>query len=405
MRPAGAVGPRPGVPAAFIGRWVRATPVQDGSAVGSFHAGRGHSGPSQPWVGPRLMSILEGTARECAQLPTRWYSATGLGNSWHQVTPIRNDGTLKAPSGDLSAMKRCLEEMIRALAHRQHGVATRAQLIDGGMTRDQLTYRLRSGRFRRLHRGVYLVGSLPFPRSGEMAAALACGPGAVISHRSAAKLLELLPHPGPSGPVHVTLVEGDRGRRPGLRPHRVRALPLDEITQVDGVPVTSAARTLVDMAGEAEMRELERAFARAERRGRTDLAGVERVMARRPHTRGVRRLRSLLGDVDRRALTRSEAEERLLDLVRKARLPSPEVNVPLAGYEVDFLWRGARLVLEMDGFAYHSSRASFEQDRRRDASLSARGFRVIRITWRQVTREPEAVLARLAQALVAPSSR
>ncbi|MEX2528239.1 MAG: DUF559 domain-containing protein [Gemmatimonadota bacterium] len=301
-------------------------------------------------------------------------------------------------------MKRHLEEMIRALAHRQHGVATRAQILEGGMTRDQLTYRLRSGRFRRLHRGVYLVGNLHLPRSSEIAAVLACGPGAAISHRSAAKLLELLPHQGPAGPIHVTLVGGDRGRSPGLRPHRVRFLPLDEVTEVDGVPVTSAARTLADIAGEAEMRELERALAQAERRGLADPAGVERVMARRPHIRGVRILRSLLGDVDRRALTRSEAEERLLELVRKARLPSPHVNVLLAGYEVDFLWRGARLVLEVDGFAYHSSRASFEQDRRRDAILSARGFRVIRITWRQITREPEAVLARLAQALVVPSS-
>jgi very-short-patch-repair endonuclease len=180
---------------------------------------------------------------------------------------------------------------------------------------------------------------------------------------------------------------------------------MDEVTEVDAVPVTSAARTLADIAGEVGMRELERALVRAERQGLTDPAEVERVVARRPHTRGVRGLRCLLRDGERRALTRSEAEERLLELVRRARLPSPEVNVPLAGYEVDFLWRAARLVLEVDGFAYHSSRASFERDRRRDASLSARGFRVIRITWRQIAREAEAVLVRLAQALAARSSR
>jgi very-short-patch-repair endonuclease len=302
-------------------------------------------------------------------------------------------------------MTRALEEAIGALALRQHGVAARAQLLDLGMTPAQLTYRVRSGRFRLLHRGVYGVSGVVLPGSAEMAAVLASGPGAVVSHRSAATLHGLLPHPGPSAPVHVTLHGRDRGRRPGLAAHRVRELPVGEVSEVRGIPVTSPARTLLDLSGEVGARELERALARADRESLIRPGEIEKVMERRPRARGIRTLRDLLGDVDRRALTRSEAEERLLELVRKARLPSPEVNVPLAGYEVDFLWRSALLVLEVDGFAYHSSRASFEKDRRRDAALSARGYRVMRITWRQIAREPEAVLARLAQAVISPSSR
>jgi very-short-patch-repair endonuclease len=300
-------------------------------------------------------------------------------------------------------MTRVMEGTLAALAARQHGVATRAQLLTAGLTRARLTHRIQTGRFRRLHRGVYLVGPVPLPRSAEMAAVLACGPDAVVSHGSAAAVLGLRPHPGPGAPVHVAIVGGDRGRSPGLRPHRVRDLPADEVTRVTGIPVTSAARTLLDLAPGVGARELERALVRAERRDLLAPGELERVMGRRARTRGVRLLRSLIEDADRRALTRSEAEERLLELVRKARLPSPEVNVHLAGYEVDFHWRAARLILEVDGFAYHSSRASFERDRTRDAALSARGYRVMRITWRQIAREPEAVLARLAQALAAAS--
>jgi very-short-patch-repair endonuclease len=285
------------------------------------------------------------------------------------------------------------------LAARQHGVATRAQLIGVGLTPAQVRQRIRSKRFRLLHRGVYLVTGVRMPRTREMAAVLACGPGSVVSHRSAAALLGLLPHPREPAPVDVTVPGSDRGRRSGVRAHRVTSLGPDQVTEADGIPVTSAPRTILDLASVSSGRELERALARAERRELTNRAELMSLTADQRARRGIRGLRALLLDEGRGALTRSEAEERFLVLVRRAQLPAPEVNVVVSGYEIDFLWRTERLAVEVDGFAHHSSKATFESDRRRDATLLARGFRVVRITWRQITDEPEAVLVRLAQAL------
>lgn len=296
-------------------------------------------------------------------------------------------------------MSRVVEERIAGLAARQHGLATRSQLLGIGLTGAQVRSRVRTKRFRELQRGVYLVTGVRMPRSREMAAALACGPGAVVSHRSAAALLGLLPHPGKSAPVDVTVPGSDRGRRPGVRAHRVIQLDPDEVAEADGIPITSAPRTVLDLARVLRGRELERALTRAERKELTSRTELLSLVARQPGRRGIRGLRALLLDEGRRAVTRSEAEERFLVLVRRAQLPAPEVNVVVGGYEIDFLWRGERLAVEVDGFAYHSSKATFESDRRRDASLSARGLRVVRITWRQITHEPEAMLVRLAQAL------
>jgi very-short-patch-repair endonuclease len=132
-------------------------------------------------------------------------------------------------------------------------------------------------------------------------------------------------------------------------------------------------------------------------------AGTQRrllaLLARYPRRTGAPKLRELLGGSRQPALVRSEAEERFLTLVRRATLPVPEVNVPLHGYEIDFLWRDHELAVEVDGFTFHRDRAAFEADRRRDADLAARGIQVIRITWRQIADEPEAILVRLAQAL------
>ena len=146
-------------------------------------------------------------------------------------------------------------------------------------------------------------------------------------------------------------------------------------------------------------RELEQVVARAEREGLVDAGVLEAMLKRHPRRRGTGSLRALLANSGRLAFTRSEAEERLLALVRRSQLPPPQVNARLDGYEVDFLWFEARLVVEVDGYAFHSSFGSFHADRRRDAVLTAAGFRVMRITWRQLTRERDATLVRLAQAL------
>jgi very-short-patch-repair endonuclease len=189
----------------------------------------------------------------------------------------------------------------------------------------------------------------------------------------------------------------------GIRAHRVRHLPQQDLTLVEGVPVTNPSRTILDISGSVALRDLEQAIARAEREGMTNRAELL-MLLRRPRRKGFRALSVLLNAGVPLSLTRSPAEERLLLLVRRAQLPPPELNVSLGAFEVDFLWRMRRVVVEVDGFAHHASRKSFEGDRRRDARLAADGYRVIRFTWRQLETEPEAVLVQLAQTLARAES-
>jgi very-short-patch-repair endonuclease len=238
-----------------------------------------------------------------------------------------------------------------------------------------------------------------------MAAVLACGNGAVLSHRSAAALWSVGPYTIDGDPIDVTVVGPRRGCRPGIRAHHVRSLEGDEVTTLQRIPITAPARTLLDLARVASARELEAAVAEAERRYLTTERELLALFARHRARRGTRALRHLLDRGTRPALTRSEAEKRCLGLIRRARLDPPEVNVRLGPYEVDFLWREQRLVVEVDGFAYHSDRAAFERDRRRDADLAALGYTVVRVTWRQLVDEPAAVVARVAQALARSGAR
>jgi len=256
---------------------------------------------------------------------------------------------------------------------------------------------LEAKRLRALHRGVYFMGPLLLPPADVIAAVLACGAAAVVSHWSAAALWELLPPRDRAAPVDISLPRGDR-RRPGIRIHRVCTLPPDEVTKLDGIPITTPARTLLDVASALPRRELERALAQALGKRLVRRPTLIKLLNRHARHPGARRLRALLESAQP-AFTHSEAEEHFLALLRKAQLPMPEVNAPLGGYKVDFFWRAERLVTEIDGFAYHSSTDMFESDRRRDAVLATTGVRVIRVTWRQLVNEPEAVLVRLALAL------
>ena len=231
-----------------------------------------------------------------------------------------------------------------------------------------------------------------------MAAVLACGRSAVLSHRSAAALWQLGISIAKEEPVDVTMVAVDRGCRPGICPHRVISLPAREVTECENIPVTTVARTLLDLAAVATSSELTQALAVAARTYDTQPETVMTLLSRFQRRPGARLLRAILAE-GTPALTRSQAEEQLLGLIRKAQLPRPEVNAHIDRYEVDFLWKSQRLIVEVDGFAYHSSRTRFENDRRRDAALAAQGFRVMRLTWRQISSEPEATLVRLAQAL------
>ncbi|MEX1184534.1 MAG: DUF559 domain-containing protein [Gemmatimonadota bacterium] len=288
------------------------------------------------------------------------------------------------------------DRTIVGIAGRQHGVVSRGQILAAGVPADAIDVRLQDGQLQRVFRGVYQVGPIAAPRAREMAAALACDGHAVIADRSAGAQWQLV-LARPAADINLIVARSDHGRRPGMKARRERTLRPDEVTTLEGIPITTPARTLLDLAACVSPRELERALAEAFARNLTTRPAMLRLLELHPTHRGAAALRALLDAGP--ALTRSEAEDRFLALMRKARLPLPETNVTVGDYEVDFLWRTHRLVVEIDGFAFHSSVRKFESDRERDAVLAARGFSVIRVTWRQLTTEPEAVLVRLAQAL------
>lgn len=295
-----------------------------------------------------------------------------------------------------------IDALIDEIAARQHGVVSRAQLLLAGGAAHRIEHRVRMRRLHIVHRGVYRVGPLVAARSPEMTAVLACGGGsdahaAVISHRSAAALSHQMPS---LSRTMELIVPGWRGRRlAGLRVHRIPDVAADEVTRIDGIPVTVPARTLLDLASVLPRRDLERALARTYRLELATDFDIRAMLARHPRRAGTRRLYDLLDQDTQPAFTRSQAEDRLVTLIRKARLAKPEVNVVVEGFEVDLLWRRQRLVVEVDGFAYHGSRRTFERDRARDAVLIAAGLRVLRLSWRQIVNEPESTIARLALAI------
>lgn len=300
---------------------------------------------------------------------------------------------------------RLLENRIAVVAQRQHGVVTRTQLLELGLSPGALRCRVRSGTFRILHRGVYLVGPIMPPHARAMAAALACGPEAIVSHRSAAALWDLVPPPPPDAPVEITAVGTYHRSRASVRIRRTSELAPDERCVLAGIPVTAPGRTLIDLATVVDARRVERAVARAERESILNRSGLAALIERYAGKPGVRVLRSIVHQGAGPALTRSEAEERFIDLVRTARLPMPETNVRVGRYEVDFLWRSRRLAVEVDGYRFHSARARFEHDRRRASHLASLGIQVIPLTWSQIVDDGVATAVQLGQALLRAEQR
>ena len=289
--------------------------------------------------------------------------------------------------------------MIATLAARQHGVVARRQLEALGFTAPGIKHRVACGRLHPVHRGVYAVGHASLaPRGWQLAAVLACGAGALLSHRSAAALWGLLPTARPL--MDVTSGRSRRGGR-GIALHRVRRLDPSDRAKRDGIPVTSVARTLLDLADVVPPTLLERAFEEAERLSLLDACAIAAACDRGVGRRGVTRLRALVtAHRPPVALIRSELERRFVGLCRRARLPLPAMNVVVAGLEVDAVWPDRRLVVELDGHAFHRTTAAFERDRERDATLALAGFRVVRFTYRRLDTEPEAV-AGIVRALLA----
>jgi len=301
------------------------------------------------------------------------------------------------------------DQKLAAIAATQRGRVSRRQLRAASFS-DGATDRLVSkGRLHRLHTGVYAVGHLaPIPLGAETAALLACREGSALSHLTAATLWKLLrpaSTPGADATVDVMIVGAQTARPTGVRVHRTRRLLPHEVRVLERLPVTSPARTLLDSADLLSEYELEWAVNEAQVSRIVRVAELRDVLSRAAGRRGSPLLAKLLEGRREPALTRSEAERRLIALIRSARLPTPSTNVRLHGYSVDALWREQRLVVEVDGFRYHGGRNAFERDRAKGATPTAAGFDVMRVTWRQMEDEAYAVIARLAQALAWAQAR
>ena len=289
-----------------------------------------------------------------------------------------------------------LERRAQRLAADQLSVATRDQLLVEGLSPEMIDRRVRNGRWRALHRGVYLIGPVLVQGARTLAAVFACQPRASASHETSA-LLHRLPLPANPTTVHVTVVGRNPGRRVGITVHRVGALQPDEIRMVGPIPATTAARMILDLAASFDAGDLEQLVAEAYAAKLTSRHELRRLSARHPRRPGVSRVRAIADT--KPAFTRSVAERRLLSLIRKAGLPEPRVNVRLHGFEVDFLWPEHRVVVEFDSHAFHAARPKRERDSRRDQDLISRGYVVLRVTWHQLTSEPDALIARIATAL------
>lgn len=296
------------------------------------------------------------------------------------------------------------DSRIRAVAARQHGVVTRAQLLDAGLSSAGVGRRLKAGRLRALHRGVYLVGPLEPERAREMAAVLAGGPHAVLSHTSAGAVWGIC-RGTRDGPVHVSVPGSGRRGRPGIRFHRITTLVDDERASVDAIPITAPGRALVDLAAVLGSRELEHAMAHAEREGLVGSKRLETLLRRHRGRPGVPLLRALVRAGTVPDFTRSEAERRCLKLLRTAGLPRPHTNVAVGPYELDLFWPREGVAVEIDGRAHHTLRRRFEGDRRKDTWLHARGIQVVRLTWCQITRDSVATAVQVGQILALAGAR
>jgi uncharacterized protein DUF559/putative AbiEi antitoxin of type IV toxin-antitoxin system len=281
---------------------------------------------------------------------------------------------------------------IGALADAQYGVVARRQLVAVGLSEAAITRRIQGGRLRPLHRGVFAFGHQALRVEGRwMAAVLACGDRAVLSHASAAAAWDLAPG---SGSVHVTVPgDGGRMRRAGVRVHRSRTLTPAQTTVHRGIPITTRERTIIDLAETLKGRRLEHLLNRAERH--LDFDELRRARSSS--------LQAVLSSYSA-PTTRSELEEAFLRLCDDYGVPRPETNVRIEGIEVDFVWQDVRLIVEVDGYAHHRSPSAFERDRERDAILATTGWRVLRFTYAQVTHRPAWVAAVAFKARTLPGT-
>jgi very-short-patch-repair endonuclease len=293
--------------------------------------------------------------------------------------------------------------MISTLAARQHGVVAGWQLGPLGVTSSMLKTRIARGSLLRLHRGVYAVGHERLQREGRwLAAVLAVGPGAALSHRDAAGLHDL--RPANHERADVTTPRRGRGNQERIEVHHATLDPLD-VTVIRAIPVTTVARTLVDLAGVVPKDHLAKALSRAELNRVIDVRAIEAALER---IRG----RSGPGHANLRAalahqadhgptLTRSELEDRFAALLTAHNLPPPQMNHHIEGFEVDAVWPERRLAVELDGYAHHRDKQAFQRDRGKGNALTRAGWRLLRYTYDDVVRRPARTAAELAEQLAA----
>jgi very-short-patch-repair endonuclease len=289
------------------------------------------------------------------------------------------------------------ELLVGRVAARQGGVVSVPQLRAAGLREGAVRHRVLQGRLVRLHRGVYAVGHAQLTALGwRWAAVLACGgpARAALSHRSAAAVWDLLPSPAQ---FDVSTLANARSTAK-IRVHR--GLRAEDVTVIDGLPLTTVARTLVDLTTSLPPYKTERVVHRAEHLRILDMHSLDEQLARAEG----RRTKPLIAAIEHLHvrepdLTCSELEERFLTLILNEQFPRPEVNARVGPYEVDFLWPEHRLIVETDGQASHLTVVAFEADRARDVHLSMLGFTTLRFTWRQVVHAPETVVRALRQHL------
>ena len=304
-----------------------------------------------------------------------------------------------------------LDHAIVALATPQHAVLSLAQLVDLGMAPSTVRSRAKAGRLHRIHHGVYaLVPEALLTKEGRwMAAVLACGPGAVLSHRAAAALHGLRRTDRTN--IDVTVPRRRLCRHAGIDVHRSTMLTDADITTVHRIPCTSVARTFLDLAAVLPRRPVERAFDQAEMEDVLNMRAIDDVLRRNPKHRGAAIVEAILEeDYIGKAPTASELEEAMFALCRRVDAPLPLVNrwVDLGDGEppikADFLWRQQRVIVETDGRKYHGTRQARERDSRRDQRAILAGWTPIRTTWRQVMNRPHELEQTIVRLVAAPAS-
>jgi very-short-patch-repair endonuclease len=284
------------------------------------------------------------------------------------------------------------------LAKRQHGVVSIRQLTGPlGHSRDAVARATRAGRLHRLHRGVYAVGHIRLTQQGRcIAAVLACGRGALLSHDSAAWLWGISTKS--PAPFAVT-TPNSRKPRPPIQLHVALKLSPEDRALCEGIPATSVARTFLDVAADARPPRLQRMLERSEELRLFDLEPVESVLARNKGHHGAGPLRRAIALYRPAPFSRSGLERRFLDLVKKAGLQHPVTGYNEAGFELDVYWPAQRFAVELDTFETHGTRAAFERDRLRQEELKLAGIEMIRVTGTRLDREPAEVIARLSRLL------